>query len=111
MRCHLCRERTSWWRRTCAACRALWGLWQDHRFEGLPAILRSFAAAGIGAQAIERFLAAAPGGGGTIRDQIAADMSNELLAALGQGSGQSGTDVKRLRERGAWRRYDRRPEE
>jgi hypothetical protein len=63
-------------------------------------------------QSIEKFLdAELPGGRGSVRDQIAADMSNELLAALGQTGGQSGTDVRRLRERGAWRDYDRRPEE
>jgi hypothetical protein len=74
--------------------------------------LRQFVALGIGREAIERFLDAdLRGGRGSVRDQIAADMSNELLAALGQGSGQSGGDVKRLRERGAWRDYDRRPAE
>lgn len=63
-------------------------------------------------EAIDRFLDAnLPGGHGSIRDQIAADMSNELLVALGQTGGQSDVDVKRLRERGAWRDYDRRPEE
>jgi hypothetical protein len=87
-------------------------VWQRHRFEGLPGILRQFVAVGIRREAIERFLDAdLRGGRGSVRDQIAADMSNELLTALGQGGGQSGVDVKRLRERGAWRDYDRRPEE
>jgi hypothetical protein len=66
----------------------------------------------VAREGIERFLEAdLPHGKGTIRDQIVADMSNELLAALGQAGGQSGVDVRRLRERGAWRDYDRRPED
>jgi hypothetical protein len=75
--------------------------------------LRQFQAAGVSREATERFLDAdLPGGRGSIRDQIAADMSNELLAALGQtGGGQTDADVRRLRERGSWRDYDRRPEE
>jgi hypothetical protein len=59
---------------------------------------------------IERFLAAEPRpGAGTIRDLMAAEMTNQLLAALGQRPTQSGAGAKRLRERGAWRGYDRRP--
>jgi hypothetical protein len=112
MKCRLCRQRAPWLRRTCPDCRLLWEAWQSHRFDGLPQILRQFQGAGVSREAIDRFLdAALPGGRGSIRDQIAADMSNELLVALGQTGGQSDVDVKRLRERGAWRDYDRRPEE
>lgn len=112
MKCRLCRQRAPWFRRTCPDCRLLWETWQGHRFDGLPQILRQFQGLGVGRDAIDRFLDAdLPGGSGSIRDQMAADMSNELLVALGQKAGQSDVDVKRLRERGAWRDYDRRPEE
>lgn len=112
VRCRFCRGRASWWQRVCPSCRTLWSLWQSHRFEGLPAILRQFREAGVGRNEIERFLDAdLRGGPGTVRDQMAADMSNQLLNALGQGSEQSSADVKRLRARGGWRDYDRRREE
>jgi hypothetical protein len=75
-------------------------------------LLEAFRETGVSADKIERFLAAEPRrGGGTIRDLIAAEMSNQLLAALGQRPTQSGADAKRLRERGAWRDLDRRPTE
>jgi hypothetical protein len=65
---------------------------------------------GVSAAKIDRFLNAEPRrGGGTVRDLMAAEMSNQLLAALGQRPTQSGAEAKRLRERGAWRGYDRRP--
>lgn len=112
MKCRYCRERAPWWRRACRDCRVLRRIWQRHRFEGLPRILRRFEAAGVARAQIDRFLEAEPRGAqGSVRDQIAADMSNQLLDALGQSGRQSTVDVKRLRERGAWRAYDRRPEE
>ena len=74
-------------------------------------LLAAFVDSGIPPAKIERFLVAEPARGqGTIRDLIAADMSNQLLDALGQPAAQSGADVKRLRERGGWRTYHRRPE-
>jgi hypothetical protein len=75
-------------------------------------LLEALRATGASSDHIERFLAAEPHpGAGTIRDQMAAEMSNQLLAALGQQPTQSGADAKRLRQRGAWRGYDQRPSE
>ena len=75
-------------------------------------LLDALGGTGARAEKIERFLNAEPRrGGGTIRDQMAAEMSNQLLAALGQRPTQSGAAAKRLRERGAWRGYDERPNE
>ncbi len=75
-------------------------------------LLRAFAATGIEKDKIERFLLAKPRGGeGTVQDQIAAAMANQILGALGQSSSQSAGSVGRLRQRGAWRQYDRRPDE
>jgi hypothetical protein len=75
-------------------------------------LLAAFEATGIDRVDIERFLDAEPARmGGSIRDQIAADMSNQLLEALGQRPEQSGVEVKRLRARGQWRSYDQRPPE
>jgi hypothetical protein len=73
-------------------------------------LLAGLGATGVPAEKIERFFAAEPRRGqGTIRDLMAAEMSNQLLAGLGQQPSQSGADAKRLRERGVWRTYDQRP--
>jgi len=73
-------------------------------------ILDALAQTGIRADKIQRFLQAEPRPGqGTVRDMIAADMTNQLLAALGQAPGQHGSDVRQLRERGNWKDLDRRP--
>jgi hypothetical protein len=81
-----------------------------HRGEGLRRLLAAFQSSGATAEQIERFLDAEPRrGAGTVRDLVAAEMSNQLLAALGQPPTQQGADAKRLRQRGTWRTYDRRP--
>lgn len=112
MRCRLCGERAGWWQRWCRDCSRLWETWQASRQEGLRRVLAALAATGVEPVRIERFLDSEPEpGNGTVRDLIAADMSNQLLGALGQPGDQSGAQVKRLRARGAWRAYDRRPDE
>ena len=73
-------------------------------------LLDALGATGASTEKIERFLNAEPRRGeGTIRDHMAAEMSNQLLAALGQRPTQSGAAAKRLRKRGTWRSYDQRP--
>jgi len=57
-------------------------------------------ATGAPQRTIKRFLDADPNGHGSVRDQIAADMTNQLLEAFGQRTRQSVADVKRIRERG-----------
>jgi len=70
-----------------------------------------FIASGVPRDKVEKFLNTDARGHGTIRDQIAADMTNQLLEALGQRSRQTAGDVKRLRERSGWVGLDRRPRE
>lgn len=75
-------------------------------------LLEALQATGASPVEVERFLNAEPRRGrGTIRDLMAAEMSNQLLTALGQPASQRGSDARRLRERGAWRDYGRRPSE
>jgi hypothetical protein len=74
-------------------------------------MMDAFIASGAAQAQIEKFLEADPEGTGSIRDQIAADMTNQLLGALGQRNRQTPQTVRRLRERGAWRTFDRRPPE
>ena len=52
-----------------------------------------------------------PDGSGSIKDQITADMSTELLGAMGIRVQQTAQDVKRLRRKGVWHRMDEKPEE
>ena len=90
----------------------LWVIWQDSRGLGMPRLLRAFEDAGVDSAAVQRFLDSEPHpGDGTIRDHVAADMANQLLDALGQPASQSSRTTKELRARGAWRKYDERPEE
>ena len=75
-------------------------------------MLAAFDAAEVEREQVERFLDGEPRRGqGSIRDHIAAEMANQLLDALGQGASQDPKKAKKLREIGAWRGYDRRPEE
>lgn len=75
-------------------------------------ILIAFEDAGIDRDQIERFMAGEPRPGqGAIRDHIAAEMANQLLDALGRSATQDARKTRRLRDIGAWRDYDRRPEE
>jgi hypothetical protein len=111
MRCRSCSEPAGFWRRWCADCRNLLATWQTHRFDGMRGLLEALRGTGAAHEKIERFLESEPEAGrGKVRDQIAADMANQLLDALGQRSEQTGAGVQRLRERGAWRVLDRRPE-
>ncbi len=111
MRCYYCREPAGWWRRQCRTCRHLLQVYQRHRGADMASLLSHLAATGAPSDHIERFLAADPLGHGSLRDQIAADMTNELLSAFGQRGRQTAGDVKRIRERGAWVALDRRPRE
>ena len=83
----------------------------QHRQQGMRSLLEAMRATGATPDKIDRFFAAEPRrGAGTIRDLVAAEMSNQLLAAIGQRPTQSGAEAKRLRERGTWRDYDRKPD-
>jgi hypothetical protein len=74
-------------------------------------MMDAFIAAGPSRAQIEKFLEADLDGTGSVRDHIAADMTNQLLGALGQRNRQTPQTVRRLRERGTWTTFDRRPRE
>lgn len=111
MRCRYCEERAGWWRRCCTDCRRLSALVTTHPGADMGTLMDLFIASGAGREKVEKFLNADAYGDGTVRDQIAADMANQLLEALGQRRRQTVGDVRRLRERGAWLGLDRRPRE
>jgi hypothetical protein len=109
MRCRYCLENAGWWRRRCSACRQLLQAYLAHRGTDMTTMFDALMATGVPPHTIERFLDADPDGQGSLRDQIAAEMTNQLLEALGQRARQSVADVQRIRKRGGWMGLDRRP--
>jgi hypothetical protein len=92
-------------------CRRLQQEFLAHRGADMATLLERLLATGAPQRTVEQFLDADPDGNGSVRDQVAADMTNQLLEAFGQRTRQSPAEVKRLRERGTWRNFDRRPPE
>ena len=111
MRCSYCGQRAGWWRRICTLCRQLVEISERYRGADFETIMTALAESGASGTHIEAFLAADPRGEGALRDRIAADMTNELLSALGQRGQQSPAEVKRIRERGNWTALGQRPRE
>lgn len=74
-------------------------------------MMELFIASGAPREKVEKFLLADLDGTGTVRDRIAADMTNDLLRAFGQASRQTPREVERIRQRGSWVTLDRRPPE
>jgi hypothetical protein len=111
MRCRYCRERAGWWRRACGDCRRLARVVAACRGAHMGTVMDAFLATGAPQWKVEKFLDADVDGGGTVRDQIAADMANQLLGALGQHKRQTAGEVKRIRQRGNWGGLDQRPRE
>jgi hypothetical protein len=111
MRCRYCTEPAGWWRRRCRDCCQLEELFGTHRGADMGTMMDVFMASGVPRPKVEKFFDADLNGAGTVRDQIAADMTNQLLGALGQRGRQTAGDVKRIRERGGWTRLDQRPRE
>lgn len=111
MTCRYCGESAGWWRRNCVLCRRLLAVFEQQRGADFRTMMQLFVDTGIATDAIERFLDADPYGSGSIRDQITADMTNDLMRALGNDTRHTAADVKRIRERGNWVNLDRRPTE
>jgi len=61
--------------------------------------LELFESHGIPRAKVEAALAYDPDGRGTLRDRMAADMTNRVLAELGVAARRTAADVRRLRER------------
>jgi len=110
MQCTVCGTAAGWLRRSCADCARLKEIFTVHRGADIGTMLELFQAAGVARDKVESFLAS-DCDGVSIRDHIAADMANDLLAAFGQKAKQTPEEVQRLRQRGTWMRMDRPPEE
>lgn len=110
MTCRLCGERSGWLRRTCSTCEQVQHTYEEVRGSGLGEILDALIATGASRAQIEAFLGSDAGGGITVRDQIVADSTNQLMDALGTRREKTAADVSRIRQRGAWRELDKRPD-
>lgn len=112
MRCAYCQERAGWFKRICADCQRLHGLYTQQRGQiGLLQFLDICIETGLPREKIEAFLNADPHGNGSVKDQITADMSTELLGAMGIRVQQTAQDVKLLRQKGTWQGMDEKPQE
>ena len=112
MKCSYCQERAGWFARICQDCQRLLAVYEANQGQiGLLQFLDLFIETGLPREKIEAFLAADPRGEGSIKDHILADMSTELLGAMGVNARQSARDVKSLREKGSWRGLGERPKE
>ena len=112
MKCSYCQKRAGWLRKTCVDCRRLLDIYNQHRGQlALIQFLDLFIETGLSRETIEAFMNADPHGDGSVKDQITADMSSELLAAMGIPVKQTAQDVKQLREKDNWQRMGARTEE
>ena len=111
MRCRICAQSARWWRRRCDDCGRLAAVFVAHRGADMGTMMELFIATGAPREKVETFLETDLDGSGTVRDQIAADMTNDLLRALGQTGRQTPREVERVRQRGRWTMLDRRPPE
>ena len=101
MRCVSCQEAAGWWKRRCSDCSKVLALYEQWAGElGLLQLLDLFESHRISRAKIEAALAHDPDGRGTLRDRMAADMTNRVFADLGLSTRQTVAEVKRLRERG-----------
>ncbi len=102
MRCASCHEAAGWWKRRCSDCATVLALYERTVGElGPVQWLELFESHGVPRAKIEAALAYDPDGRGTLRDRMAADMTNRVLADLGVASRQTAADVRRVRERDA----------
>jgi len=92
-------------------CTSLWRVYDENRGAPLHDLLPLFAAKGATLEEIRLFLASDPDGEGMLEDRIVAAMTNELFGGFGGTAGrQTAAQVRRLRERGAWKTYGEPPE-
>ena len=86
-------------------------MYQENRGAPLHAMLPLLVAAGGSEDRLRAFLASDPDGSGAIEDRIAADMANQLFSGFGGTAGrQTPEEVRRLRQRGAWKTFGEPPE-
>jgi hypothetical protein len=98
-KCVYCGERAGLFGRTCADCKKLLARVSELRGKvSYGQFLDGLEQTGVDKEKILRFLTADPDGGGSIQDQVTAEMTTELMNVMGMSGRQTAREVKRIRD-------------
>ncbi|MCZ6624369.1 MAG: hypothetical protein O7B35_09100 [Deltaproteobacteria bacterium] len=98
-RCGYCKGPAGLWSKICKDCKNLLVRAGELRGRvGYGEFLAGLEQTGVSPEKIMVFLKADPDGKGSLQDQVAAEMANELITVMGLGERQTPEDVKRIRE-------------
>lgn len=96
--CVYCGERAGLFGKICSECKKLLVRVDELRGKvGFGQFLDGLAETGIAKEKILRFLDADPDGKGSVRDQVTAEMTSELMKVMGIAGRQTAPEVKRIR--------------
>jgi hypothetical protein len=97
-RCDYCGESAGFWSRVCRDCGKLLARVAELRGHvGYGEFLDGLERTGVAKEKIMSFLMADPHGKGSIQDQVAAEMTTELMKVMGIPGQQTAEEVKRIR--------------
>ena len=96
--CVYCGERAGLFGKICGECKRLAARVDELRGRvGLGQLLDGLAETGIAKEKILKFIDADPDRQGSVRDQVTAEMTSELMKVMGIAGRQTATEVKRIR--------------
>jgi len=96
--CVYCDERAGLFGKICAECKKLVKRVDELRGKvGFGEFLDGLAETGVAKEKILKFLDADPEGKGSVRDQVTAEMTSELMKVMGIAGRQTAPEVKRIR--------------
>ena len=97
--CVYCGESAGLFGRICGECKKLLARVDELRGNvGFGQFLDGLAETGIAKAKIVKFLDADPDGKGSVRDQVTAEMTSELMKVMGIAGRQTAPEVKRIRK-------------
>jgi hypothetical protein len=98
-RCVYCGDRSGLWSKICGDCKKLLARVGELRGRaGYGEFLDGLEQTGVSKEKIVAFLTADPEGKGSIRDQVTAEMTSELMRVMGLKGSQSAANVKEIRK-------------
>ncbi|HEY7715605.1 MAG TPA: hypothetical protein VIE90_13930 [Candidatus Binatia bacterium] len=98
-KCVYCSGRAGIFGQVCGDCKRLLDRVQELRGKvSYGQFLDGLEQTGIDKEKILRFLTADPDGRGSIRDQVTAEMTSELMQVMGISGRQTAQEVKRIRD-------------
>jgi len=96
--CVYCGERAGLFGKICGECKKLTKRVDELRGKvGFGQFLDGLAETGVAKEKILKFLDADPEGKGSVRDQVTAEMTSELMQVMGISGRQTAPEVKRIR--------------